>query len=370
MQSLIPHYREPFFARLSQNPDIDVEVWADLGGRGSFKVAPDSGSYRRVHAPYREFGPLVWQPSLMRAVDGEADVVVTAWNPRYAHLLPAIRKAHHRGVGVVLWGHGVSKTESAWRRAVREHCGRAADALVLYTPAVAADLAVSFGDSKRIFVAPNSIDRQPIDSAKAAWPDARLADFLAARDCLPGRVVVFISRLDPDKRVDLLIESFGRVAARHDDLRLVIIGDGSMREDLERQAQRAGIASRVRFEGALYDENSIAPWMRAALCMAYPGPIGLSLLHAFAYGVPVITAGERLSHGPEIEALVENTNGLRVQADDPSALADAISSLASDQSLRDRLARNAESTFSGENGWNMESMAEGFTRAVEAARRR
>lgn len=370
VQSLIPHYREPFFARLADDPRIDLEVWADLGGRGSFKVAPDSGSYRRVDAPYREIGPLVWQPSLMRAVDGEADVVVTAWNPRYVHLLPAIHRAHRRGVGVVLWGHGVSKAESGWRRAVREKIGRAADALVLYTPGVAAELASSLEGSGRVFVAPNSIDRAPIDSAKEAWPETRLADFLAARDCLRGRVVVFVSRLDSDKRVGLLIESFRRASQRHPDLRLVLIGDGSMRDELERQARDSGIGSRVRFEGALYDEDCIAPWMQAALCMAYPGPIGLSLLHAFAYGVPVITVGERSSHGPEIEALVEHANGLRVRAGDPSALADAISSLAADPELRDRLARNAATTFSGQNGWNLDSMVEGFTDAVEAARRR
>lgn len=370
VQPVIPRYREPFFARLAARPGIELEVWADLHGQGSLASAPDAGAYRRVHAPYRAWGPIVWQPALMQAVDGGAEVVVAHWNARYVHLLPAIRAAHRRGVGIALWGHGIGKRESAWKRAIRERCGRAADAVILYTPGVAADLARSGFDPTRIFIAPNSLDLGPIDAATAAWPDDRVARFLGERDGTPGRLIVFLSRLEPDKRVDLLLEAFRTVSASRPDLRLVILGDGPARASLERMASALGIATRVRFEGAVYDEDRIAPWMRGALCMAYPGPIGLSLMHAFAYGVPVLTHGDRQGHGPEIEALVDGSNGLLVPRDDAAALAAAIGSLADDRPRRDRLAAEASRTLRAAGGWNLDSMLEGFTRAIEASRLR
>lgn len=370
VQPVIPRYREPFFRMLAARPGIELEVWADLGGQGSLTNAPDSGAYRRVQAPCRTWGPIVWQPALMRAVDGGADVVVTHWNARYVHLLPAIRRAHRRGVGVALWGHGIGKRESAWKRRLRERCGRAADAVILYTPGVAAELLASGFDPKRVFVAPNSLDLEPIDRAAAAWTDARVRESLASTGLRPGRVIVFISRLEPDKRVDLLIAAFREIAGRHPDLGLVILGDGPERPALEELARASGLVDRIRFEGAVHDEDRIAPWMRAALCMAYPGPIGLSLLHAFAYGVPVITHADRQGHGPEIEALVEGTNGMLVRRDDPKAMASAIESLATDPALRDRWAAGAAATLRGPAGWNLEAMVDGFSRAIEASRRR
>lgn len=370
VQPVIPRYREPFFRRLAARPGLELEVWADLGGQGSLSSAPDSGAYRRFHAPCRSIGPLVWQPALMRAVDGTADVVVTHWNARYAHLLPAIRKAHRKGVGIALWGHGIGKRESAWRRWLRERCGRAADALILYTPGVAADLVRSGFNPARTFVAPNSIDLDPVDRALVAWSDQRVAAFLADRGAVPGRIVVFLSRLEPDKRVDVLIEAFARAASRQPDLRLAILGDGPARPELERLAAASGIGDRIHFEGAVYDEDRIAPWMRGALCMAYPGPIGLSLMHAFAYGTPVITHADRQGHGPEIEALVDGGNGLLVRRDDPAAMSEAIERLARDPALRTRLAGSAASTMRSSGGWNLDAMVEGFSRAIAASRRR
>lgn len=370
VQPVIPRYREPFFARLAARPGLDLEVWADLEGQGSLASAPDAGAYRRVHAPYRAWGPVVWQPALMRAVDGGSEVVVAHWNARYVHLLPAIRAAHRRGVGIALWGHGIGKRESAWKRAIRERCGRAADAVILYTPGVAAELTRSGFDPRRIFVAPNSLDLEPIDAAIAAWPDDRVARFLAGRGCTPGRVVVFLSRLEPDKRVDLLLEAFRAASGSRPDLRLAILGDGPARSSLERMAVGLGIASKVRFEGAVYDEDRIAPWMRGALLMAYPGPIGLSLMHAFAYGAPVVTHGDRQGHGPEIEALVDGANGQLVPRDDAAALASAIGALADDRPRRDRLAAGAARTLRSAGGWNLDSMVDGFSRAIEASRRR
>jgi len=297
-------------------------------------------------------------------------VVVTHWNARSAHLLPAIGKAHRHRVGIALWGHGIGKRESAWRRWIRERCGRAADAIIVYTPGVAADLVRSGFDPARTFVAPNSIDLDPIDRAIAAWPDDRVAAFLADRGTRPGRVVVFLSRLEPDKRVDVLIDAFARVASRQPDLRLAILGDGPARTGLERLAAASGVGDRIRFEGAVYDEDRIAPWMRGALCMAYPGPIGLSLMHAFAYGTPVITHAERQGHGPEIEALVEGRNGMLVRRDDPASMSEAIERLAGDPAHRARLAMAATATLRSADGWNLDAMVDGFSRAIAASRRR
>jgi glycosyltransferase involved in cell wall biosynthesis len=365
VQSVIPEYRDPFFRRIAAQPGIELEVWADLEeGTGSLKNAPDRGGYRRVHAPNRVVGPLLWQPALLDAVNGEAEVVVAQWNARLAHLFPAIRKARRHGVRLVLWGHGMGKRESATRRAIRNALGKRADAVILYTPGVAAELRDAGFDPRRLHVAPNSLNLDPIEAARRAWPAERVRSFLAERGCEPGRTVLFVSRLEPDKRVDLLLEAMAALAGDHPELRTCIIGGGPERPQLEALAGRLGISSTVRFEGPVYTEANLAPWFLGSMCMGYPGPIGLSLLHAFAYGLPVIAHDRRINHGPEIEALRPGENGLLFTEGDPRTLADAIASLHKDDERRRRMSDAARSAVRDDGPWSMDAMVRGFTAAI------
>jgi glycosyltransferase involved in cell wall biosynthesis len=365
VQSVIPEYRDPFFRRIAEQPGIELEVWADLeGGRSSLKNAPDRGGYRRVHAPSRERGPLIWQPALLDAVNGEAKVVVAQWNARVAHLLPAILKARRLGVRVVLWGHGIGKRESAIRRAIRNALGKLADGVILYTPGIAAELKAAGFDSRKLYVAPNSLHLDPIEAAIRAWPTPRVEAFLAERDCRPGRVVLFVSRLEPDKRVDVLLHAMAKLTAEHPDLRACVIGGGPERASLEALAGQLGIAGAVRFEGPVYSEENLAPWFLGSMCMGYPGPIGLSLLHAFAYGLPVIAHDRRINHGPEIEAIRPGENGLLFPEGDANALAEAIRSLCDDEGVRQRLSEAARRTVRGDGPWSMDAMVSGYTAAL------
>jgi hypothetical protein len=59
-----------------------------------------------------------------------------------------------------------------------------------------------------------------------------------------------------------------------------------------------------------------------------------------------------------------------VVRDDPHAMASAIASLAEETTLRDRLALGAAATLRAPGGWNLDAMVDGFSRAIEACRRR
>ncbi|MEZ5933383.1 MAG: glycosyltransferase [Alphaproteobacteria bacterium] len=102
-------------------------------------------------------------------------------------------------------------------------------------------------------------------------------------------MLVFCSRLTPKTRLLQAVEAVQRVSAEHPDVLLAVIGDGTMRADAEALVEEKGAGNSVRFLGAMFDEDQLAPWFLSAECLLYPGPIGLSLLHAFAYGLPVVT---------------------------------------------------------------------------------
>ena len=126
----------------------------------------------------------------------------------------------------------------------------------------------------------------------------------------------------------------------------------------------------VTFTGPIYDEDALAPWAMSAACFVYPAAIGLSIYHAFAYGLPVLTSDDIASHNPEIEALEPGVNGLLVRDGDPTAFADAMERVIGDPDARDRFRKAAHATIHRPGGFTIDTMAQGFADAISAVRSR
>ena len=123
--------------------------------------------------------------------------------------------------------------------------------------------------------------------------------------------MLYVSRLDPDNRLDLAIQAVHQLQAEFPTLQFVAIGKGDAeRQRLEKLVAHLDLAHQVRFLGPIYDELELAPWFLTADLFCYPQNIGLSLLHAFGYGLPVITSDHVESQNPEIEALRHGENGM------------------------------------------------------------
>ncbi|MGW0516183.1 glycosyltransferase [Crossiella sp. NPDC003009] len=107
----------------------------------------------------------------------------------------------------------------------------------------------------------------------------------------PGRTVLFVGRLDEEKRVNELLEALAKLPEEL-DVRAEIVGDGSCRGSLEALADRLGVRARVTFHGHLSDAELLAAYARCDLfCM--PGIAELQSLvtmEAMAAGKPVVAA--------------------------------------------------------------------------------
>ncbi|WP_335987698.1 glycosyltransferase [Glycomyces sp. MUSA5-2] len=101
--------------------------------------------------------------------------------------------------------------------------------------------------------------------------------------------VLFTGRLEAEKNVDELLTA---AASLPDDVRIELVGDGSARPRLERQAADLGIADRVVFHGFITDDEVVQAYQRAhVFCM--PGTAELqsiATMEAMAAGKPVVAA--------------------------------------------------------------------------------
>ncbi len=157
--------------------------------------------------------------------------------------------------------------------------------------------------------------------AEPLYHPPRLADRLRCGEF--GDYILSVGRIESIKRVDLAIR-----AMRHVDpgVRLLIVGEGTQRENVERVAEQTGVGDRVQLLGALSDE-AIIDLYAGALGVVYAPfdeDYGYVTLEAFLSGKPVVTASDS---GGVLEFVEDGVNGY-VCAPEANDLARAINALA------------------------------------------
>lgn len=150
--------------------------------------------------------------------------------------------------------------------------------------------------------------------------------------------ILHVARLEAVKGTETLIRAFAQAAPAYSQARLVIIGDGALRKQLEKLARDSGYAQRIQFLGAR-PHAEVLSWMRRAAMLAIPSVrtpsgreegLGMVMLEAAATGIPCI--GSRVGGIPE--GILEGKSGFLVPEHDPESLASAISTLLANPGLR------------------------------------
>jgi len=150
-----------------------------------------------------------------------------------------------------------------------------------------------------------------------------------------GKTVITICRLTPWKGVDRLIDIINSMP----DLRIIILGDGPMRGQLEAQAQRLRLNDRVIFMGQRPKPEVQAVLKQCDLFVLNSTYEGLPhvILEAMMIGIPVIAT--RVGGTPEV--VIHERTGLLVDPEDNEALHTAIERILQTPELRDQLVQQA-----------------------------
>jgi glycosyltransferase involved in cell wall biosynthesis len=163
-------------------------------------------------------------------------------------------------------------------------------------------------------------------------PEARDAvEARAALDLPPDALVLgTLGRLTEQKGHRVLLRAVAEIARTVPSVALFVAGTGALRDDLEAEAARLGVAERVRFLGLRRDRETLYAAMDVFVLPSHWEGLSLALVEAMGAGRAVVAT----SVGGNPEVVQDGRTGLLVPPDDPQALADALTAIGLDQGLR------------------------------------
>ncbi len=319
-QRVLTTYRAAFFDALAQACDGGLSIFAGLprpeesiAVTGQLQVA-HFVSARNIHFLRGPFY-FCYQRGLQAWLNGwQPQVLIMEANPRYLSTRVGLNWARRRDVPVVGWGLGVpglSGHLAGLQKAARLDFLRSFEALITYSRRGADEYAALGFPADKIFVAPNAAASPPVSPLP-----------LRPSGYTEKPSVLFVGRLQPRKRLDLLLRA---CAALPENLkpRLVIVGEGPERQNLETLADK--IFPLAEFVGPKF-QVELAPYFARADLFVLPGTGGLAVQEAMSHGLPVI-----MGQGDGTNAdLVRPGNGWQIPADDLDALGETLRTALSD----------------------------------------
>lgn len=189
--------------------------------------------------------------------------------------------------------------------------------------------------NSKISVIPNGID----------FPSLNMIDrkeYLHIRQRFGFSDVHFIlcttARLVEQKGHRYLLDVIPRLQSDFPHIRLLLLGDGSLRSVLEEQAQTLGISDTVHFAGAVDNVTSLLPAFDGFILPSLWEGLPIALLEAMGMGLPVIAT--HVAGTPEV--VTDGDTGILVPPADSAALLEAISRLYTNRELRVAMAQRGQ----------------------------
>lgn len=330
-QPALPAYRLDFFDRLRERYGAAFEVRFSpetLGALSELSVQP---AWAVKLAPMRRLLPgLDWQAGVLSTPVERGDIVVISGSPRNLSNMLMLVVAGLKGARTVWWGHYWSSTSRPYRFVLRLLLMKLSHGVLFYTDQEVAEYRRGLGkrDRRPVTALNNGINIEPIAVLRKPYAAAERE-----------KALLFIGRLTAKAELSTLLSALAE--PRLNDVRLEVVGDGPERTALMSQAQQLGIADRIAWHGGTTSEDAIARVANRCRIFVYPGGVGLSLIHAMAYGLPAVVHDERWAHMPEIAAFEAGRTGVAFHRGEPTALAKTVSDLLSDLTKMDHYSSEA-----------------------------
>ncbi len=154
-----------------------------------------------------------------------------------------------------------------------------------------------------------------------------------------NKKLLFIGRLYPEKNAEILLKAMHKILKNKKDVNLMIVGDGPLKTQLEKNAVDLGIEKNVHFLGKISEKDLIQAYNASDIFVlpSFAELEGMVVLEAMACGKPIIISD---SEETAAKYLVED-NGFVFKTRDPEDLSKKINMLLRNDKLRKKMSKNS-----------------------------
>jgi glycosyltransferase involved in cell wall biosynthesis len=289
----------------------------------------DLGCVSRLAAP-RAFVSLTRQLRQMRPH-------VVATFPTNAHF---VGRAAARAAGVPVvagWNHSCAHLRGRWLdRRCEQLLAPVTDWWFALADSQVPFLVEGLGVPRhKIRIVRNGVDTQVYRPAPNGERDERLA---ASLGIAPGeRIVGIVAHMRSEKDHATFLDAGRRIIGRVPDTRLLLVGDGPLRQELEEQAERLGLGARAIFAGRRDDVSDLLRIMDVSMLSSSSECLPYAALESMASGVPLVATAV----GAIPEIVGDEEAAVLVPPGRADALADATVALLQDRARARAIAAGA-----------------------------
>lgn len=320
-----PHYRAPVIRALAQSKNYKYDFYGsveDYEGIKAFK-GDNLVNINPISFHFDEKGRMDIA-DYDKAISDDYAATIIIGNINMKGTWKAQKQAKKNGLKTLYWAHGWLKKENFIKSKIRNYYFNKADKVLTYGSR-AKSIATSTGfNPDKIQVIWNSLDfnkqteyferYKGIDRSELRHNIGMPADKI---------MLLTISRITDICHYEWLIDAVAYLKDNKNlDCEIWMIGDGPALNDLIKLAKNKNV--KLNYQGALYNEEVIAQHIMAANLVVSPGKLGLTGMHALAYGTPVVTHGDFDLQMPEVESVLENQSGVFFKYGDAIDLAHKI----------------------------------------------
>jgi L-malate glycosyltransferase len=238
-----------------------------------------------------------------------------------AHELTSLVKMFLPGVPVVLTVHGYHGSQSPLSYRLSAIFGNLfADRVIVVSRSEMDLLAVNHLQAAKTTLIYNGVAEPQVDIAKAEQLSLRVKDQV---------VIGTVARLSEAKGLAYLLEAMAHLIDRHPYIKLVIAGDGELRDSLPQIADDLGINKQVVFAGYLPDVQNLIYCFDIFVLPSLQEALPLAIAEAMSMGKPIVATNV----GGMPEQVTDGQTGFIVPPQDSLALAVGIDRLISDPVL-------------------------------------
>ncbi|MBH19577.1 MAG: hypothetical protein CL851_04035 [Crocinitomicaceae bacterium] len=352
VQPSIPLYRVPFFNSLSSEFGTVFKVLYSEGDLGKLTPSHQYTWSKCIGRSIKIGFGLLWQKNLVNYKIKKNDIVIVPGNPRYISTLIFVLKVRFSGGKIAWWSHYRSSTSKTWSMFLRLKLMKIANGIIFYTQDEVKEYLSIKKQNKEISIVGlnNGIDINTIKDVRKNY-DA----------CLRHREILFIGRTSEKSNFNILLEAFNHPSLNN--LTLNVIGNDKSYSYIKEVQSDLVRKPKINWYGILTNEEEISMVANKCQIFVYPGAVGLSLIHAMAYGLPCLVHSNRLLHMPEIAAFQRGKTGLTFQPNDSRDLGIKLSAMIANPKSLNKMSENCLRIV--ENDFNTTKMALRFIKFIK-----